>query len=99
MSTMWLGKWSDNWADEMNLDGFVVYTEEQKAAWLAATNHIAGYTYYVGTNEEIEYDSPGDLRRSVIWTELTEAEAAVLTKLFNGYRSVRFGFFPDPRGY
>lgn len=52
-------KWSDNWADEMDLEGFAVMDTDEFAKW--KENIPSPYTFYVGTNEEIDYSTKKEL--------------------------------------
>lgn len=66
MSKMVLIKFSSNWADEMDIEGLYVTTAEKHEAFKQqVVQHFekSGRTisYYVGSNEEIEYDCANDL--------------------------------------
>ena len=104
-------KYNDNWADEMDITGFVIIT---KADWNEIREEVRGFLdkkmgweYGVGTNEQIEYSSFEDWSRAFTVTELTDAEAATLIDVFKrvkirpGYDETRFlieeGFFAIPR--
>jgi hypothetical protein len=77
-------KWRGNWADEINLNGFMIYDSD---AWQTLSNDIAAYeksfSVCVGTNEDIEYDNGKCLLQNMSVTELTDDEANVLAKLFS----------------
>lgn len=104
-------KYNDNWADEMDITGFVIITKEN---WNAMKEEVRGFLdkkmgweYGVGTNEQIEYSSFEDWSRAFTVTELSDAEAATLIDVFKrakirpGYDETRFlieeGFFAIPR--
>lgn len=59
----YLVKYNNNWADEMDIDGFALFTKEEYDEFISIVNKIcdllrAGETfeYYVGTNEIIIHD-------------------------------------------
>ena len=58
-------KYSDNWADEMDLEGLFVCSsaewEEYKDSVKKYFEVKSSYIYCVGTNEEVEYNSANDL--------------------------------------
>ena len=82
----YLYKYSDNWADEMDVEGFWVMTEKEKEQVLKYINKKfkKGGTVYLGTNEEIEYDNLRDVMRTFSFKEITRKEYDVLNKLFGG---------------
>lgn len=77
----YLLRYADNWADEMDLEGYVVLDEEEHAAFQQKLNALDGFTFVVGTNEDIEYDSKEDLEAVIDIEEITEADVDVLEKL------------------
>lgn len=60
-----LVKFSSNRADEMDIEGLYVTTAEDHEAFKKSVidyfNNGGSITYYVGTNEEIEYKSSDEL--------------------------------------
>ena len=79
----YLLKFRDNWADEMDVSGFVVYDEDEYKAWLDKIPE-GEFTYGIGTNEEIEYSSKGEFLNSVAitTTNLTPEEVQFFFKFF-----------------
>lgn len=93
-----LVKYDSNWADEMDIDGFKVLTNEQWEQYQKDfKKHFKeeGYIYYVGTNEEIEYNDFEEFRNDFNVSEITDEEAAVLEKLFANLSTNGYGFFPE----
>lgn len=87
----------DNWADEMDLEGFKVMRKsewEQTAAEFRESkeNSESVIEFYFGTNEYNEYDSVDDALACFTVTEMTDDDAEFLEKLFPG------GFGPFPLG-
>lgn len=64
MSKM-LIKYSDNWADEMGLEGLFVCSSDEWEAYKETVKKYFesrdSYIYYVGSNEDIEYNSADEL--------------------------------------
>lgn len=89
-----LVKWSDNWADEMDLDGFKVFTNEEFEAyiqgWKKAFEYRGSYTMCVGTNEEIEYESFEEFERTLDVSALDHGEYRTI----QDHLGDEFGFFP-----
>ena len=59
----YLVKYDDNWADEMDISGFALFTEEEHNEFVSMVDKVcellrAGETfeYYIGTNEFIIHD-------------------------------------------
>lgn len=79
----YLLKFRDNWADEMDVSGFVVYDEDEYKAWLDKIPNRK-FSYGIGTNEEIEYSSKGEFLNSVAvaTTNLTSEEVQFFFKFF-----------------
>ena len=86
-------EYNSNWADEMDVNGFFITTkelwDERVEAFRKHFEDEPFLTYYVGTNEEIEYLMFEDVLNDFTITEITEEEAKVLDKLF-GYNDGDF---------
>lgn len=96
-----LVKFSDNWADEMDIAGFKVMTQEAWDETVALvhkwfeTNEY--YTVSFGTNEENEYYSAENLLDCFEVTPLDVIGHTVLYHLFSkpyGEHDIEFGEFP-----
>jgi hypothetical protein len=87
-------KYNDNWADEMDISGFAVMTESERDEYFAVFKKVFDingyYTFVVGTNEEVEYNTLQDFTNAFHMSEITEEEAKVFSKFFGN----EFGFFP-----
>lgn len=86
-----LVKWSDNWADEMDLDGFCIYTE---SAWKDFRTKLSAYkdefSICVGTNEDIDYSNGKDLLKKMNVHKLSESDYATISRIFgDGYGEQR----------
>lgn len=86
-------KFSDNWADEMDLEGFAALNEMQKDIALAKIKreYRKGGTVCFGTNEDNEYDSLEDVLDCIEIEEISLQEYQVLHKLFSGGSSGELG--------
>lgn len=84
-----------NWADEMDIEGHRIFEKEEYDEYLekvkAKIEEDGCFTFYVGTNEDIEYDNFEEFKSKFTTKEITEEEIKTLEK-FGLYGS---GFFPD----
>ena len=80
----YLYKFEDNWADEMDLEGFAILTETEKDIALARIRkeYKHGGTIGFGTNEDNEYDSLSDVMDTVSFKEITAVEYNAIKKAF-----------------
>ncbi len=87
-----LVKFKDNWADEMDIEGFFITTREdwEKRVATLKDNFPYGLTYTIGTNEEIEYCSPDAILNHYKVIDLCADEYSCLTNLFKNNHG--FGF-------
>ncbi|TFG99045.1 hypothetical protein E4H12_04075 [Candidatus Thorarchaeota archaeon] len=78
--------YNSNWADEMDIDGFYLTTQFRWDRFVERVNsHFKDkddYTYYIGTNEEIVYESVEMLLSDFKVEEITAEEATLVLKLF-----------------
>lgn len=95
---MILVTYKDNWADEMDVRGFAILTDER---WAEIKSKLEAHSdtleFNVGSNEEISYDDGKDLLSVLIVVPISDAEAETLHKLFASFskqENVTFGFFP-----
>ena len=76
-------KWSSNWADEMNIEGFTVvknkYADLLKERILSFKHHL---TMGVGTNEEIPFEDGKALLKSLTFTKISDEQFAVFKEFF-----------------
>jgi hypothetical protein len=81
-------KYHKNWADELDVEGFMLWTEEK---WNEHLSKVKEYfeksphtvEMYFGTNEAIEYDNFEEYKRSFEVKKITPEEAKTLKKLFD----------------
>ncbi len=83
-------KFSDNWADEMDVEGFLVVSKEY---WLKREAELGeeqdALHLCIGTNEYLEWEDGETLLDSIEVLELEDAHAQLLAKQFpvTGYWS------------
>lgn len=94
--------YKSNWADEMGICGFRLFTEY---GWSEFKNKLARFfevvgrfNYGVGTNESIEYTSVKALLKELHVTELSNEEAIIFEDVISKSKMSK-GFFPDPFVY
>jgi hypothetical protein len=86
--------YSDNWADEFDVEGISIFTEhewnEYKEDAKKYFEKNGSYTFYFGTNQEMYYDSLKDFLEAFTKTKINENEYKVLSDYVG-----LFGVFPD----
>lgn len=89
---MKLVKYDDNWADEMDIEGFTIVSDEawEKFVSFVSPERFSNYTFYIGTNEEIEFDSVEDIFRALAAINISPEDAKAIKDNFN----LPYGFFP-----
>ncbi len=86
----YLCTFADNWADEMDLTGFVILTEIEKDIAMAAMRkeYKHGGTVNFGTNQENEYSSLSEIMDTLDFKEITAVEYNAIKKAFG---AISFG--------
>lgn len=89
----------DNWADEMELEGFALMDEKEYEHYVATVNAIITdmecgqpFIYQVGSNEEIEYNNVDDFLSAFETSEFEEYPEGI--EMVFGKKFPEFGFFP-----
>lgn len=78
-----LVKWSDNWADEMDVEGFAIMDgSEWKEFQETARRVNSPISISVGTNEEVEYPNGTALLENIKAKKITTDEAKTIIKFF-----------------
>ena len=92
-------RYTDSWADEMTIDGFFIMDEKEYEHYVATVNAIIAdiesgqpFIYYVGSNEEIEYDNVDDFLSAFETSEFEEYPEGI--EMVFGKKFPEFGFFP-----
>ena len=98
---MWLVKLTDNWADEMDIEGFSIMPTDQFTQWAKTVEEVAkkideghSFEWYIGTNEWIDWESGKEFKEAFSCEVITDEEANVLKRLLlEGFD--RYGLFPS----
>lgn len=92
-------RYTDSWADEMTIEGFSIMDEKEYERYVVALNAIITdmecgqpFIYYVGSNEEIEYDDVDDFLSAFETSEFEEYPEGI--EMIFGKKFPEFGFFP-----
>lgn len=77
-------KLNTNWADEMDIEGFIITTEDE---WKEYTKEIKkdfpeDCEMYVGTNEHISFSNYEEFMSCLKVTKVNKDEAKLIKKLF-----------------
>ena len=76
-------KWDSNWADEMDIEGFIITDKESANSFKKQLkDYVSSFEVCVGTNEDIEYGSGEELLSELKFKTITEDEAKVIQKFF-----------------
>lgn len=90
--------YSDNWADEMDIEGFRIMSGSELNDYIKFAKLVfkedGYYDYHIGTNQEITYENFGIFASNFEIHEISDEEYKVLDKLELGY----CGMFPDNIG-
>jgi hypothetical protein len=72
-------KWESNWADEMDISGFMIVSKAEAKEFKAdLRNKKQPFEIYVGTNEEISYENGKELLDELEFINLSKAEADII---------------------
>lgn len=86
-----LVKYEDNWADEMNISGFKIFTKEHFDNWKEYWKECLSketYIFGIGTNEEIEYEDSNEFFSRFTVGEISGDEAKTYYKHFGSIDEV-----------
>ena len=86
-----------NWADEMDISGFKIMSDEEWTEYQKAFNKYDDTIYYcIGTNEEMEYENGPEVLNDIrTVVDISETEEKFLKTSFKLNRRFEFGFFPS----
>lgn len=95
MDKYYLVKWDSNWADEMDIHGFVLFGEKEFKEFKEALNMFKSdervdeygeFSFYIGSNEEVTYENANELISEFKIEEITkEAFDIILNTLGGSY--------------
>ncbi|MEK5036247.1 hypothetical protein MKY96_32880 [Paenibacillus sp. FSL R7-0302] len=78
---LYLMKYSDNWADEMDVQGHCIINQNDMEYFIDSAEMVDYSDFYVGTNEEITYKGKQSVLKAVKFIEITKEESEVLERL------------------
>ena len=88
-------QFNDNWADEMDITGGRIMTEQEYEEYIAAAKkafEVKDYIdFWFGTNEFIDYRNFTDFINTLTINSITKKEEDVLKQ----FGLENYGFFPD----
>ena len=98
---MWLVKFADNWADEMDIEGFSIMSTGQFTQWARTVEEVAKkideghpFEWYFGTNEWIDWETGKEFKEAFRCEVITDEEADVLNRLLLEEFD-KYGIFPS----
>lgn len=98
---MWLIKLTDNWADEMDIEGFSIMSTGQFAQWAKTVEEVAkkidegrSFEWYFGNNKWIDWKTGKDFKEAFSCEVITDEEAEVLKRLLL-QEFASYGIFPS----
>ena len=97
----WLVKFADNWADEIDIEGFSIMSTGQFTQWARTVEEVAkkideghSFEWYFGTNEWIDWEIGKEFKEAFSCDVITDEEANVLKHLLlEGFD--KYGIFPS----
>lgn len=88
---MKLVKYTDDYADEFDIYGFNIFTDEEYEKFIEIINLVESIEFCFGSNQSIEYETPEDLKSCFIIRKLTEQQYKEIGMCF----SLPYGYFPQ----
>jgi hypothetical protein len=81
-------KWSSNWADEMDVEGFDIMKKTEWEEFKKKVRKMKNFCVYIGTNEEIDYANGEDLLAEIKVKKISPEEERIIKKFVGS----TFGF-------
>lgn len=76
----------DNYADEFDVYGFALYSEEKYNQWIQLLDMLEfPFESYFGTNEEIAWTDKGDLLSKIKIRDISNEDSLVIKNVFPLY--------------
>lgn len=82
-----LVKYADNWADEMDIAGFMVVSNEELEEWKSKIPNRE-FLFSIGNNEEVEYSNKEEFLEQHTFTPLTKEQAQIYFDHFGNRKTV-----------
>src|SRR5258708_7451856 len=96
---MYLVKFFDNLSDEMDIVGFKTFTIKEWEEYKTNAEEVLlkGWSFFIGPNEEIEYETFDNFMKTFQVIEITVEQYEILNHFFIPKKySGNLGFFPMP---
>lgn len=98
----WLVKFADNWADEMDVEGFAVLGTKDFMGLITLIENVAKkidegktFEWYIGTNEWIDYNEGSQFKTAFSCEVISEEQAEILKSLVIGDTFSHYGILPS----
>lgn len=98
---MWLVKFADNWADEIDVEGFRVLPSSDFMNWARLIEEVSTeidkgreLVWYIGTNESITYSSGRELKECFECEVIEDGQATFLKDSLIKFTDA-YGLFPN----
>lgn len=96
---MKLIKWKKDWADEHDVFGFIILTEEQWQNWLKSSKEVEfPYERSFGGNQCLTWEDANEFERECEVIDITNDEHIMLRRLFGETYSpnhIDYGWTPE----
>lgn len=98
---MWLIKLADNWADEMDIEGFAIMSSQDFTQWAQTVEAVSKkidsgscFEWYIGENKWFDWWEGKEFKEAFSCEVITDEEADVLKRLLLK-RYDKYGLFPS----
>ena len=98
----WLVKFADNWADEMDVEGFAIFGTKEFMGFMTLVEDVAKkmdddhpFTWYIGTNEWLDWYDGKDFKAAFSCEIISDEQAEVIQSLVIGKEFTHYGLFPS----
>lgn len=83
--------WKSNWADEMDVHGFIITSKSESDEWVEKVGSIERrFDICIGSNEDIPYRNGQQLINEVKIHEISKNEESVIQKFFGSSQNDYF---------
>lgn len=98
----WLVKFADNWADEMDVEGFAIFGTKDFMGFMKLADDVANkisedrpFTWYIGTNEWVDWHDGKRFKEAFNCEVISDEQAEVIQSFVIGKEFFHYGLFPD----
>ena len=97
----WLVKFADNWADEMDVEGFAIFGTKDFMGFIKLVEDVADkisedrpFTWYIGTNEWLDWYDGKQFKEAFNCEVISDEQAEAIKNLVIGKDFSHYGLFP-----